>query len=376
MDIRGLGYIGITAENVDEWRPYGEMLGAMVFDDSVGLRLRFDDRPYRVLVGEGAGRVGVRRVGAAGLGRARGRRHRADVRPDSPSTVDRSTSASIGESADWFEPPTREGSRSSCSTARSSITGSSCHRPASAGSRPGPKEWGTSCWAPPHSMSRSTSTPMCSASGSATTGGPETMTSSSFAVISATTASPSSRHQNRRSTTSWSRLGHSTTSATPSIVTSIGHADLDDPRQAHQRSHGVLLQPLSLGVRRRIRMRRPPRRRRDLDRHPDHQTELLGPPFPDPIAISTRSRRASAPAGSRDVNESNATHCERPRRTLSAADLRSDERAGRSPGGARAGSSPRCRARPPRRGTAAAGGSTRLRTRWFGRRCPVAERAS
>ncbi|BAN03685.1 VOC family protein [Ilumatobacter coccineus] len=54
MDIRGLGYIGITAEDVDEWRPYGEMLGAAVADDRAGLRLRFDERPYRVLVGAGA----------------------------------------------------------------------------------------------------------------------------------------------------------------------------------------------------------------------------------------------------------------------------------------------------------------------------------
>ena len=53
MDIRGLGYIGITADDVEEWRPYGEMLGAMVSDDGVGLRMRFDERPYRVLVGQG-----------------------------------------------------------------------------------------------------------------------------------------------------------------------------------------------------------------------------------------------------------------------------------------------------------------------------------
>ncbi|MGB0114723.1 MAG: VOC family protein [Ilumatobacteraceae bacterium] len=55
MDIRGLAYIGITADNVGEWRPYGEMMGAMVSEDDVGLRMRFDERPYRVLVGKGAG---------------------------------------------------------------------------------------------------------------------------------------------------------------------------------------------------------------------------------------------------------------------------------------------------------------------------------
>ena len=45
MDIRGLGYIGITAADVGAWRPYGEILGAMVSDDADGLRLRFDDLP-------------------------------------------------------------------------------------------------------------------------------------------------------------------------------------------------------------------------------------------------------------------------------------------------------------------------------------------
>ena len=53
MDIRGLGYIGITAEDVDVWHPYGVLWGAMVSEDDVGLRMRFDERPYRVLVGQG-----------------------------------------------------------------------------------------------------------------------------------------------------------------------------------------------------------------------------------------------------------------------------------------------------------------------------------
>ena len=54
MDIRGLGYIGVTADDVEAWRPYGHMLGAMVSGGDAGLRLRFDERPYRVLVGNGA----------------------------------------------------------------------------------------------------------------------------------------------------------------------------------------------------------------------------------------------------------------------------------------------------------------------------------
>ncbi|MGA9276189.1 VOC family protein [Ilumatobacter sp.] len=55
MDIRGLGYIGITADDIEDWRSYGELLGAMVSDDEPELRLRFDERPYRVLVSEGPG---------------------------------------------------------------------------------------------------------------------------------------------------------------------------------------------------------------------------------------------------------------------------------------------------------------------------------
>lgn len=53
MDIRGLGYIGIAVRDVESWRTYGELLGAMVSDDDRGLRLRIDERPFRVLVGVG-----------------------------------------------------------------------------------------------------------------------------------------------------------------------------------------------------------------------------------------------------------------------------------------------------------------------------------
>ncbi len=216
MDIRGLGCIGVTAEYVDEWRPYGELLGAMVFDDSVGLRLRFDDRPYRVLVGKGAGRVGVRRVGAAGLGRfeaAVTQLSAAGLTVD-PGSIDECEHRRVRGLVRATDPG---GSRLRCSTDQSSITGFFVlthrrQRVHDRGSRNGAHRAGH----PQASMSRSTSYTMCSGSGSATTGDPETMTSSSFAVISATTASPSSRHQNRRSTTSWSRPEHSTTSATPS----------------------------------------------------------------------------------------------------------------------------------------------------------------
>ena len=53
MEIRSLGYIGISVEDLEGWRRYGELLGAMVSEDDHGLRLRVDERPFRVLVGEG-----------------------------------------------------------------------------------------------------------------------------------------------------------------------------------------------------------------------------------------------------------------------------------------------------------------------------------
>lgn len=53
MDLRALGYIGIGVEDRESWRRYGELLGAAVSEDDHGLRLRIDDRPFRVLVGEG-----------------------------------------------------------------------------------------------------------------------------------------------------------------------------------------------------------------------------------------------------------------------------------------------------------------------------------
>lgn len=50
MDIRGLGYIGIDVADVDGWRKYAELLGMMAFAEGAGLRLRIDDRPFRVAV--------------------------------------------------------------------------------------------------------------------------------------------------------------------------------------------------------------------------------------------------------------------------------------------------------------------------------------
>ena len=50
MDIRGLGYIGIDVADVDNWREYAELLGTMVVPDDEGLRLRIDERPFRVTV--------------------------------------------------------------------------------------------------------------------------------------------------------------------------------------------------------------------------------------------------------------------------------------------------------------------------------------
>ncbi len=59
MEIRGLGYIGIEARDVDRWRDYGRVLGAMPVDDPAGVGLRIDDRPFRVLVSptDGADRL-------------------------------------------------------------------------------------------------------------------------------------------------------------------------------------------------------------------------------------------------------------------------------------------------------------------------------
>lgn len=50
MDVQRLGYIGIAARDVRAWREYAEALGAGVVSGSDGLRLRIDERPFRVEV--------------------------------------------------------------------------------------------------------------------------------------------------------------------------------------------------------------------------------------------------------------------------------------------------------------------------------------
>lgn len=76
MDIRELGYIGLAVADLDEWRRYAELLGAMVVSaDDAGFDLRIDDRPVRVAVrpaqdAEGLAFAGWRVPDAAALGRA------------------------------------------------------------------------------------------------------------------------------------------------------------------------------------------------------------------------------------------------------------------------------------------------------------------
>ncbi|MCD9623963.1 VOC family protein [Rhabdothermincola salaria] len=73
MDIRGLGYITITTADLGAWRSYAENLGAMVVDGDGWLGLRFDDRPFRVMVVEGTdglAAVGWELADAAALERA------------------------------------------------------------------------------------------------------------------------------------------------------------------------------------------------------------------------------------------------------------------------------------------------------------------
>jgi len=50
MNIRGLGYIGIDVADVASWRQYAELLGTMALPDDDGLRLKIDERPFRVAV--------------------------------------------------------------------------------------------------------------------------------------------------------------------------------------------------------------------------------------------------------------------------------------------------------------------------------------
>ena len=59
MDIRGLGYIGINARDVQRWRQYAERLGTMAVGGPGGLDLRIDERPFRVAVSETAAAEGL-----------------------------------------------------------------------------------------------------------------------------------------------------------------------------------------------------------------------------------------------------------------------------------------------------------------------------
>ncbi len=48
MDIRGLGYIGIDVADTETWQGYAELLGAMLVPDEDGFRMKIDERPFRV----------------------------------------------------------------------------------------------------------------------------------------------------------------------------------------------------------------------------------------------------------------------------------------------------------------------------------------
>jgi hypothetical protein len=49
MTVRALGYLGIGVSDVAAWRSFSsEILGAAVAENSDGLRLRFDDRAWRI----------------------------------------------------------------------------------------------------------------------------------------------------------------------------------------------------------------------------------------------------------------------------------------------------------------------------------------
>lgn len=81
MDIRSLGYIGLDVADLEAWRHYAGVLGAMVTGDTggdttdSGLRIRIDDRPFRILArsaetGEGLAFAGWELADAAALEQA------------------------------------------------------------------------------------------------------------------------------------------------------------------------------------------------------------------------------------------------------------------------------------------------------------------
>ena len=50
MDIRGLGYIGVDAGDLGDWRGYAELLGTRVVAHGDGFAMKIDERPFRVVV--------------------------------------------------------------------------------------------------------------------------------------------------------------------------------------------------------------------------------------------------------------------------------------------------------------------------------------
>jgi 3,4-dihydroxy-9,10-secoandrosta-1,3,5(10)-triene-9,17-dione 4,5-dioxygenase len=92
VDIRALGYIGLDVADIDAWRRYVGLLGAMVVADSDGeFRIKIDERPYRLIVTRSSGAEGLAYAGwelpdAAALGVAVGELRAAG------HTVDEATS--------------------------------------------------------------------------------------------------------------------------------------------------------------------------------------------------------------------------------------------------------------------------------------------
>ena len=74
MDIQGLGYVGIRAKSLEDWKSFGtQFLGMQLVERSdKSLALRMDDRKQRVLVSEDGGE------GVAFFGWGGGRRRRAE----------------------------------------------------------------------------------------------------------------------------------------------------------------------------------------------------------------------------------------------------------------------------------------------------------
>jgi len=85
MDIQGLGYVGIRAKSLEDWKSFGtQFLGMQLVERSgKSLALRMDDRKQRVLVsedgGEGVAFFGWEVADAAALNDFAARLERAGV---------------------------------------------------------------------------------------------------------------------------------------------------------------------------------------------------------------------------------------------------------------------------------------------------------